>query len=233
MRAALAPLLAELPRLLESAARDRTRHDAGEGARALALIERAREALGAALRQRDVEALAAEFARRTSSFQRGQLLRQVRAALGVDIPLIDRRLPALIEGFVGENVALIQDLPVKTLGEIQRAVTRAISSATPHQQLAEEIEDRLGIATERAKLIARDQIGKIYGQVNAARQRDLGVDQFIWRTVRDERVRDEHSDREGQIFSYSDPPEDGLPGEAVNCRCFADPVLDPLIAAAE
>lgn len=48
--------------------------------------------------------------------------------------------------------------------------------------------------------------------------------QYIWRTVKDDRVRPEHAAREGQIFSWTDPPDDGHPGEAFGCRCWAEPV---------
>jgi SPP1 gp7 family putative phage head morphogenesis protein len=68
--------------------------------------------------------------------------------------------------------------------------------------------------------------------VNHARQRELGVERFVWRTMGDERVRDEHDELKGETFSYDDPPEiDGeptLPGDDVQCRCYAEPVLDDL-----
>ncbi|CCQ74449.1 phage head morphogenesis protein [Magnetospira sp. QH-2] len=47
---------------------------------------------------------------------------------------------------------------------------------------------------------------------------------YIWRTVGDNKVRSSHADREGQTFSWDDPPEGGHPGEAPNCRCWAEEV---------
>ncbi|GHE91874.1 hypothetical protein GCM10016455_09780 [Aliiroseovarius zhejiangensis] len=46
---------------------------------------------------------------------------------------------------------------------------------------------------------------------------------YIWRTRRDGKVRSAHAEREGQIFSWGDPPEGGHPGEDYNCRCTAEP----------
>lgn len=46
---------------------------------------------------------------------------------------------------------------------------------------------------------------------------------YIWRTRRDGKVRSAHADREGQIFSWDEPPEGGHPGEEYNCRCTAEP----------
>lgn len=46
---------------------------------------------------------------------------------------------------------------------------------------------------------------------------------YIWRTRRDNKVRPAHADREGQIFSWDEPPTGGHPGEDHNCRCTAEP----------
>ncbi|WP_193788037.1 phage minor head protein [Magnetospira sp. QH-2] len=49
---------------------------------------------------------------------------------------------------------------------------------------------------------------------------------YIWRTVGDNKVRSSHADREGQTFSWDDPPEGGHPGEAENCRCWAEEITN-------
>jgi len=48
---------------------------------------------------------------------------------------------------------------------------------------------------------------------------------YIWRTRRDGKVRSAHAEREGQIFSWDDPPQGGHPGEDYNCRCTAERYL--------
>lgn len=48
---------------------------------------------------------------------------------------------------------------------------------------------------------------------------------YIWRTRRDGKVRSSHAEREGQVFSWDDPPEGGHPGEDYGCRCTAEPYL--------
>ena len=47
---------------------------------------------------------------------------------------------------------------------------------------------------------------------------------YIWRTQGDGKVRPSHAERDGQTFSWDDPPEGGHPGEAQNCRCTAEDV---------
>jgi SPP1 gp7 family putative phage head morphogenesis protein len=232
LRRALQPLRDALPQLVESAARER--QDAGEGSRVRQLIADAAAAMGRAFSVQAVEALAATFAQRTSTYQRIQLERQVHAALGANVFASEPNLRPQIDGFVAENVSLITALPQRTLAEIEQAATRALMNATLHKNLAAEIEDRLGVAEEKAKLIARDQVGKLYGQVNATRQQALGVERFIWRTVEDERVRTRHRLINGKTYKYpKGHPTEGVPGQPINCRCYADPVFDDVLDAAE
>lgn len=47
---------------------------------------------------------------------------------------------------------------------------------------------------------------------------------YIWCTVGDEKVREEHAARNGKIYSFGDPPNGENPGEDYNCRCWAEPV---------
>lgn len=44
---------------------------------------------------------------------------------------------------------------------------------------------------------------------------------YIWRTLKDAKARPSHLLREGKIFEWASPPEDGHPGEAPGCRCWA------------
>ncbi|MBQ9732047.1 MAG: minor capsid protein [Alphaproteobacteria bacterium] len=45
---------------------------------------------------------------------------------------------------------------------------------------------------------------------------------YIWRTEGDDLVREEHAQRDGEIFAWDEPPSGGHPGEDYNCRCTAE-----------
>jgi SPP1 gp7 family putative phage head morphogenesis protein len=227
-RVALKPLMDELDELLKTAESER-RVDAGEGRRITQLIEEARRKMRSATNVQQVEALATEFASRTSTAQRMQLSRQLRSALGVELFTPDARLATLMDGFVSKNVAQIRDIPQKMITDVESTVTEALTSGRLRKDIAKELQKKLNLGRARANTIARDQIGKFHGQLNATRQKEIGVSRFIWRTVGDERVRDSHEEREGQTYSYDDPPDGELPGEPINCRCFAEPVLEDLL----
>ena len=81
--------------------------------------------------------------------------------------------------------------------------------------------------TKRAKLIARDQSSKLNSALNQQRQQNFGVEEYVWRTSGDERVRDNHRSKNGKTFRWDDPPKDtGHPGQDVQCRCVAQPIIN-------
>lgn len=62
------------------------------------------------------------------------------------------------------------------------------------------------------------------GLINRLRQEDLGIERYIWRSQDDAKVRDSHAEHDDQVFRWDDPPAGGHPGEAHNCRCYAEPI---------
>ena len=59
---------------------------------------------------------------------------------------------------------------------------------------------------------------------------DAGIEEYIWSTTGDERVRDSHRELNGKKFRWDTPPEnsDGRachPGEDYQCRCIGRPVF--------
>lgn len=229
------PVIRALPDLMTQAAQ--ARHDAGESGKLKRLIDHAVATARAAVQPTEVAALARKFAKQTASYQRGQLTKQVRAALGADPLLHDKGLAERTDQFVHENVALVTRIPERLHGDLHAMVMRSVSSGRIASSrgggpgtLQREIQDRFGVAERHARLVARDQTSKYYAAVNHARQREMGVTRFTWNTAGDERVRPEHAELDGREFDYDDPPEGDngpvLPGEDIQCRCYASPVLD-------
>ena len=162
----------------------------------------------------------------TSEHQKGQLFKQVKASVGVDLKgMTDKGLGERIKRFTAENVALIETLPQRYFDDIERSVLEGVRAGARASDIAEDMQERFSVSESRAKIIARDQVLKFNGELNGARQKALGIEGYIWRTVKDERVRDTHQELDGELFSWDAPPEPGHPGEDYNCRCYAEPVL--------
>ncbi len=181
------------------------------------------------LNVRTLESAIDLFGRRTSAFQRAQLTKQIVAHLGVDIFIGEPHLVQMLAAFASENVALIKSVPSRLFDDIEKRVTAAVRTGARWETLADELRERLGVAKSDARRIARDQVGKLYSELNEVRQRELGVTGYIWRTSNDNRVRDSHEVREGKSFSWSDPPAGGHPGSEILCRCYAEPDLNGLM----
>lgn len=165
-----------------------------------------------------------------TEFQRGQLSTQVSAGLGVDVIRSEPFLQPAVDQFTKENVALIKSIPSEFFSDLEKRLSAAIADGDRPDELQDMIMERYGVSESRAALIARDQVGKFYGNLNETRQKNLGVRAYIWRTSQDNRVREEHAMREGERYTWDDPPEDGHPGEAINCRCWAEPDLQDVVA---
>lgn len=212
------------------AAAEATRSDAGPRSKeAQALIDRAARQAAAAFEPRQITAVAKKFGTRTSEHQKRQLDAEVRAAVGVPLAMLEAPIVAKLEGFAALNVDLIKTVSERYFDRLRLDVTEAFESGMHPETLAELFVERDGMAENDARRIARDQIGKLNGQLNEERQKGMGVSGYTWRTANDNRVRDEHTEREGQHYEWSDPPEDGHPGEAIQCRCFAEPDLGPIL----
>lgn len=162
-------------------------------------------------------------------FNRRQMHKILRSAYGVDVIKSEPWLQAFMAQWEAENVKLIKSIPSQALDRMHGKVVAAVRRGASAKQLRDELTAEFGISRRRAQLIARDQIEKLNGDLTRQRQEDIGVSEYIWRGMMDERERPEHVEREGKRFSWDQPPHDGHPGESVQCRCWAEPVL-PLLS---
>lgn len=82
--------------------------------------------------------------------------------------------------------------------------------------------------SKHAQMVAEDQLAKLNGNLNQARQEASGIDEYVWETEGDSRVRPAHRALAGRRFTWSSggAPGEGHPGQAPRCRCTARAVVD-------
>lgn len=160
------------------------------------------------------------------AFNAKEFDRQFKSVLGIDLAKIEPWLPTEIKSFVRENVGYWASVSDTYFQKLEGTILRGVRSGKLTDDISADIQDLLGVTESRAAFIARDQVAKFNGGLTQLRQTSVGVTKYIWSTSLDERVRPEHADREGEVFSWDDPPEDGHPGFAPNCRCSALPIVD-------
>jgi len=227
-------IVPELPALANAAA---TVHDAigarggSYGDYVVKLVDRAARHFFAEFTNKKLADLARSFADRTSVFQRQQLSRQFAQTLGIDVVMAEPWLVPRLRAWATQNASLIKSVPQRYFAEIESRTLEGLRTGERAEDIAKTYAERYGVSESRAMLIARDQIGKLTGQLNKVRQQALGVESFTWRTVGDERVREEHEELEGRMFKWNDPPGEGIPGEPINCRCTAEPNIEDALAA--
>lgn len=226
---ALAPMRRELPGLIASAQADR--QDASEGDRLRVLFDLMLGRTRAVFNVASVLANMRSTGNRVSEWNKVQLNRQTRAGLGIDVLASDRHVREIVDNFANEQVNHMQDLGETTVRRIKGAVARAVSAATPHVELAKQLQDEFGIARKRARLIARNEVLTLNARINNERLKDMGIKEFVWRNVGDRRVRPIHKAIDGRKFDVNEGhATEGLPGEPVLCRCSSEPVFDGILA---
>lgn len=139
-------------------------------------------------------------------------------------------LPIQMNLFVKNNVGLIKSISSRYFEQLEEVVFRNFSQGLRWENLRDDIQTLYGKTRNRATLIARDQTGKLNGQLTQIRQTSIGISEYIWRTSLDERVRPLHREFEGKRYKWVSGGPDGHPGEAIQCRCWAEPYLEKILA---
>lgn len=188
------------------------------------VLRRSLAALAAKLRREskrvaaDAEKIGAETDRR----HKAEFYARAKRAVGVDVVGGEGFRGKLLDKWNRENTDLIESVSTSAVASMRTEIEQAFASGVRAEALAKRWRERglpleFGTVEGRAKVIARDQIGKLNGQLTQARQEALGIEEYAWRTSRDQRVRDSHADREGKRYRWDRPPDDGHPGHPVQC----------------
>lgn len=137
----------------------------------------------------------------------------------------------LLEKWSRKAAALITSVRDEAVEGLRRDVVRAIVAGADPKTLADRWR-RNGVPLKGGgtlegcvRVIAQHQLTSLHAEVQRERAKAVGVTHFVWRTQGDAKVRDAHRALEGRTFAYDDPPSEGLPGQPVNCRCYAESVI--------
>ena len=168
--------------------------------------------------------------------------RQVKTVLGIDPIQAEPWLEPLLQSHAAENASLIKTLPRDAISKIEQDVLRSVRAGDSTATIARQIREQWSTTEGRARVIARDQTSKLTSQLNENRQRQIGVKRYTWKDVDDARVRKTHEQRDNKVFEWGRPieeqlrekglqvdPIDGHPGQPIQCRCIAIPMLADLV----
>lgn len=134
---------------------------------------------------------------------------------------------------IKQNLGLIRSLASEHLDDMTRILGDGLTQGKSLKEMTDSIEHLTGVNRSKAKFWAADQASKFFGEVTKTRQTAAGIPGYIWRTMKDGRVRDRHAALNGRYFDWKKPPaagpkgEPGHPGDTYRCRCFAEPAFGP------
>lgn len=162
--------------------------------------------------------------------------KSVKATLGIDLMedyYSGEFYRENITRWINENISLIKTIPQEALSDMRKIVLDGFKTGKTTTSMVKEIQHTYGVKRSSARLLARDQLSKLNGQITQAQQRDAGVEEYIWSTSGDVRVRKRHKQLNGKKFRWDDPPVVDIrtgrrchPGGDYQCRCVALPVFD-------
>ncbi len=201
-----------------------------EGAQVQFLEERSKE---------NIESVIKSHGLAVNTRSRQNFARTFKQVMNVDIFAAEPWLGEEIQAFVRENVSFITSITDEYFSDVEQSVMRNVKAGNPPSRIAKELRDVFNLTNNRARLIARDQTGKFHSRLTRLRYEGAGLDRYVWRTLKDGRVRDDHEDLEGKVFEFSNPPvtvttgrragQRNNPGEDIQCRCYAEPVFEDLL----
>jgi SPP1 gp7 family putative phage head morphogenesis protein len=148
-----------------------------------------------------------------------------------------------LELSIVENTNKITTVSKEYFSSVQDIVMNGLRSGVSNKSIIKEMEERITSKAKNyrsnAKLIATDQIQKLNGQLDKVRQVNNGGSRYIWRTRRNQAVRDDHQALDGAILEWGNPPvtvtsgkragERNEPGQDINCKCQAEMVIEDML----
>lgn len=157
------------------------------------------------------------------------------ATEGIRIPA--EFTPAMRKQFAAEltnNMELsVKNFSVDMVKELRSLAEQNGFAGARTDKLAAIIESRFGVSKRKAEFLADQETGLLMAKYRQARYQDIGVQEYIWSTSHDVRVRPDHRLLDGRRFSYASPPVVDRatgrrcnPGEDFRCRCVPRPIVN-------
>lgn len=159
--------------------------------------------------------------------------RQLTQAMGIALrkEITEAPIGKVTQQLIADQVHLIKSLPLEAGQRVQEMATKALYDGTRAESMVEEIMKIGNVTRARATLIARTETARATTMLTKARAESAGLDSYIWRTARDNRVRPSHRALEGTVHKWASPPlsdppnHHAHPGCIWNCRCVAEPII--------
>lgn len=190
-------------------------------------------------------------AEETFEFSERDFKKTIEKGIHVNPPTTAEWWNEMKSSWAADNYTLITSNAKRYVSQINTLTEQAIVNGLSPKKLTQEIiKATNGLSDAHCKLLARDQIGKLNGQITQAQMEEIGLDLYVWSTSMDDRVRDDHAVMEGllcrwddaSVCSYDngktwvDRPSNAVqlhPGQDIQCRCIGLAFYPELVSEVE
>lgn len=170
--------------------------------------------------------IAKRFVNNLDLFNMKNITDQARVA-GISVVQDTPKLKDFVESSVTQNVSYIKSIESNLLDKVSTLIFEETVKGTASKQIQEQLMQSFNVSRSKAKFIAVDQSGSIFGQLTKERHTSIGVEKFTWLSAGDKRVRPEHQNYNGKTYTYKDGANGKFPGSSdYRCRCVGQPVFE-------
>ena len=158
----------------------------------------------------------------------------VNANLGVNLDDVLKTdgLNSFVNAKTLESTDMLEKLKNETMTAYKANVLRRMSAGASLADLFKQVQKDTKGRLNRGDLIARNELKAFNSELTKKRSQNLGINKAVWQTVEDERVRPCHQAFNGKEYVIgkglycSQTGEWEEPGEPINCRCVARPLVE-------
>ena len=184
-------------------------------------------------------------------FDNNDFSKMVHKGINVDVPITSQWWNDMRNSWAEDNYSLIVSNAKNYISKINTLTEQAVVNGFSVRKLTGNIKEATtGLTDKHCKLLARDQIGKLNGQITESQMQEIGLELYVWSTSNDDRVRESHAIMEGllcrwddaSVCSYDngktwvDRPAGAVdlhPGQDIQCRCVPLAFFPELTAEVE
>lgn len=192
-----------------------------------------------------------ETADEAKEFGEKEFEKMLKKGINVELPLSSDWWQDMKNSWSEDNYTLITSNAKNYVSKINTLTEQAVVNGLSSKQLMEDIKKATeGLSDKHCRLLARDQIGKLNGQITQAQMQEIGLNMYVWDTSGDERVRPSHILMDGLLCRWDDAslcsydngktwekrPSGAVelhPGQDIQCRCIALSYYPELVSEIE
>ena len=167
----------------------------------------------------------------------------------IENTVYDSVLPTLKKEFIlslaGVTLLIPRDISVeKYIEEINLSVEKYVGEEIEKlliyvnqgdnnlTKLYNYLDKKIEMSKRKAEFLSKSVTNQMINEYKSEEYRTLGITQYKWQTMGDDKVRPYHRELNGEIIDYDNPPiqdrygNRAHAGEYYNCRCRQIPIID-------